>query len=109
MVRLVEYLVGCGFRTISRNLRFGVTVAASLVLGVGGISALLSVVHKILLEPLPYTNPGRLVTLVTTSQVGDERLSSIPKFMFWRARTKSFEAMAASDTEGPDVNLILPS
>ncbi len=99
---------GVAARSLRRNLRFSVTAAATLALGIGGISALFSVVGKILLEPLPYADPSRLVQLITTSEVGDERLSAIPKYLFWRDKTSSFEAMAASDTDGPDVNFALP-
>jgi putative ABC transport system permease protein len=93
-----------GARTLLRNRGFTLTVLATLALGIGGISALFSVVDKVLLEPLPYADPDRLVQLITTSQVGEQYLSSIPQFMLWRDTTTSFESMAASDTDGPDVS-----
>ena len=91
-------------RMLLRNL--GSTLAGFVVLslGIGMVSAMSSVVEKVLLEPLPYREPERLVQLITTSRVGEERLSSIPKFLVWHDATSSFESMAAADAEGPEVN-----
>jgi predicted permease len=92
-------------RKLWRNPAFTLTALVTLSLGVGSVSALLSVVDKVLLEPLPYPDPSRLVQLITTSQVGQQRLVSIPQYIFWCHTTTSFESMAASDVDGPEVNL----
>ena len=92
-------------RKLWRNPAFTLTALATLSLGIGSVSALFSVVDKVLLEPLPYPDPGRLVQLITTSQVGEQRLASIPQYIFWRDTTSSFESMAASDVDGPEVSL----
>jgi len=91
-------------RRIRRNPRFAVTFLAVLSLGVGTVSGLFSVVEKVLLEPLPYPEPDRLVQLTTSTPIGDQRLTSIPKYLFWRNLATSFEYMAASDAGVPDVN-----
>ena len=62
-----------GARTLLRNPGFSVTAVAMLSLGIAAVSALFSVVDKVLLQPLPYKDPERLVQLITTSQVGEER------------------------------------
>src|SRR5260370_10289646 len=94
-----------GARTLWRNPGFTMTALATLSLGIGTVSALFSVVDKVLLQPLPYADPDRLVQLITMSQVGEQSFASIPKFLFWRDTTTSFESMAASDIEVPEVNL----
>jgi len=88
--------------TLWRNPGFTVTAFAMLSLGIGVVSALFSVVDKVLLEPLPYPDPDRLVQLITTSQVGEQRLVSIPQYNFWRSTTR-FESMAAFDIGGSEV------
>ena len=92
-------------RTLWRNPGFTATALAMLSLGIGTVSALFSVVDKVLLEPLPYPEPDRLVQLITTSRVGEQSLVSIPKYLFWRDATSSFESMAAFDSSAPEVNL----
>jgi len=94
-----------GARTLRRNPGFTAIAVAMFSLGIGTVSALFSVVDKVLLQPLPYRNPERLVQLITTSRVGEQRLTSIPKFLFWQDHTSAFEALAASDVEAPEVNL----
>jgi putative ABC transport system permease protein len=91
--------------TLRRNPAFTLTALAMISLGLGTVTALFSVVDKVLLEPLPYPDPSRLVQLITTSPIGRQTLASIPQYIFWRDTTKSFESMAASDIDGPDVNL----
>ena len=94
-------------RALWRNPGFAVTALATLALGIATVSALFSVVDKVLLEPLPYPDPDRLVQLITTSNVGEQKLSSIPQFLFWRDTTSSFESLAASDVDAPETSLSL--
>ena len=49
-----------GFRQLSLNRGFAALAIATLALGVGANTALFSVVHAILLKPLPYREPNRL-------------------------------------------------
>jgi putative ABC transport system permease protein len=92
-------------RALWRNPRFTFTVLAVLSLGIGTVSALFSVVDKVLLEPLPYPQPDRLVQIITSSRIGKQTLVSIPKYVFWRSvNPSSFESMAASDVNVPELN-----
>jgi hypothetical protein len=73
-------------RTLWRNPGFSVTALGMLSLGIGTVSALFSVVDKLLVEPLPYPDPDRLVQLTTTSRIGQQSLLSIPKYVFFARR-----------------------
>ncbi|MBZ5623406.1 MAG: ABC transporter permease [Acidobacteriia bacterium] len=92
-------------RTLRRSPGFSVTAIAALALGIGASTAIFSVVNKVLLEPLPYPDPDRLVQLMTTSPVGDEPVVSIPKYVIWRDHTSVFESMAAYEIGGPGIHL----
>jgi putative ABC transport system permease protein len=94
--------------SIARDLRFavrssrrspGLTAAALLALGlgVGATAAIYSVVDAVLVEPLPYPEPGELVMLLDSNpEAGFPRFSSSPpNFADWKAQSGSFEAMAA--------------
>jgi len=91
-------------RALRRSPGFTVTAMAVLALGIGSITAIFSVVNKVLLEPLPYPDPDRLVQLVSTSQLGNQNVASIPKYVVWRDNTNVFQDMAAYDVGGAAVN-----
>jgi len=79
----------------------------AIALGIGACTAIFSVVNKVLLEPLPYPAPERLVQLMTTSPLGNQSVVSIPKYRIWRDETRVFEYLAAADIAGPSVSLTM--
>jgi len=86
-------------RTLHNNR--GATVVGILVmaLAIGANTAVFSVVHAVLLNPLPYANPDRIVTLSYLSTGGNasgerSRQVSVPDFLDWQAQNRSFESMA---------------
>jgi putative ABC transport system permease protein len=93
-------------RMLRRTPGFTATAVAVLAVGIGGNTAVFSVVNDVLLRPLPYPEADRIVQLMTDSRVGPSRLSSIPKFILWRDGTSSFEAVAAYQAGDPGANLL---
>src|SRR5512144_1227026 len=91
-------------RVALKNPRFSIVAIAALALGIGANAAIFSVVNSVLLRPLPYPDPDRLVNACRGFQNGDTCNASIPKYMMWR-RAQSFEAAAAYDFSGPGMNL----
>jgi predicted permease len=70
-----------------------------MALGIGANTAVFSVVHAVLLNPLPYPNPERIVTLTYLSNGGvgtGERMRqvSVPDFLDWQRDSASFDSMA---------------
>lgn len=74
-----------------------VTAAAvlTLALGVGGTTAIFSVVHAVILRPLPYPDPDRLIELFESNRAGGTWRVSAPNYLSWTERTRSFDALAA--------------
>jgi putative ABC transport system permease protein len=84
---------------------FAMTAIAALALGIGANTAIFSVVNAVLLEPLSYPQPDRLVAVMRSFPEGPGRATSIPKFIVWREQTKVFQSMTAYDFAGPGINL----
>jgi putative ABC transport system permease protein len=86
-------------RSLARNPGFACGAILTLALGVGANTTVFSVVNAVLLEPLPYSDPDRIVRLSNASQAVTSTASlsrqvSLPDFEDWRTLSTSFEAMA---------------
>jgi predicted permease len=85
-------------RSLARNRGFTLGAILTLGLGVGANTAAFSVVNAVLLMPLPYSEPERIVKLANASAGATptslSRQVSIPDVHDWRARNTSFDAMA---------------
>jgi putative ABC transport system permease protein len=92
-------------RMLRRSPGFTATAIAALALGIGANTAIFTVVNTVLLQPLAYPEPDRLVQLELSSPQGNGNITSIPKFMIWREQTQVFQDVAAYDFGGPGVNL----
>jgi putative ABC transport system permease protein len=92
-------------RVLWRSPAFAVTAIAALALGIGANTAIFSVVNTVLLQPLSYPQPDRLVALERHFPNGNGSSVSIPKFTVWSEQTKVFEAITAYDSAGPGMNL----
>jgi putative ABC transport system permease protein len=87
--------VSYGARTLLKKPAFTLVAVLTLGLGIGANTAIFSVVNAVLLRPLPYTESDRLVWLTERHEEIASRWVSYPNFLDWRARSQSFEAMAA--------------
>jgi putative ABC transport system permease protein len=83
-------------RTLRKNPGFTALVAFTLALGIGANAAIFSIFHTVLLRPLPYAEPDRLVRIFET--FGTEGWSgsvSVPNFRDWREQSRAFETLVA--------------
>jgi putative ABC transport system permease protein len=86
-----------GLRMMAKKPGFTFVGVLALALGIGANTAIFSVVKAVLLSPLPYTNPERLVWIWETNPGADIKVedASMPNFNDWRTQSQSFEEMAA--------------
>ncbi|MCS6806173.1 MAG: ABC transporter permease [Acidobacteriota bacterium] len=94
-----------GARMLLKNPGFTAVAVVTLALGIGANTAIFSVVNAVLLRPLPYPQPERLMVIGRTYTGSDVYPASEPKFLFWRDHNQSFEAMAAVQGIGSGLNL----
>src|SRR5204862_6926506 len=83
-------------RTMRRNLGFTAIALAALAIGIGANTAIFTVVDAVLLQPLPYPQPARIMKVSRQFPNGVGTSCSIPKYMAWR-QNDVFEAMALYD------------
>lgn len=83
------------FRGLRRNPGFSIIVIATLGLGLGADIAVFAVIESVLLRPLPFPAPERLVSISTLSRNGASRIgTSGPEFKDYKEQSRSFEDIA---------------
>ncbi|MGO9272228.1 MAG: ABC transporter permease [Terriglobia bacterium] len=85
-----------GIRMLARSPGFTLVAVLTLALGIGANTAIFSVVNAVLLKPLPYPDPGRLMMLWESSPArgfAQEKVTG-PDFMDWRRQNQAFESIA---------------
>ena len=82
------------------NPGFTAGVVLVLGLGIGANTAIFTVVNAVLLEPLPYKDPERLVRLYEHSPIGEDpyNVVSPANFLDWQRDASSYTEMAAYGT-----------
>src|SRR5678815_1018919 len=91
-------------RTGRRNIGFTAIALAAPALGIGANTAIFTVVDAVLLQPLPYPQPDRIMKLGRQFRTGVGYSNSIPKYMAWR-QNDVFDAMALYDFGALAMNL----
>ena len=83
-----------------KNPGFTLAVVAALALGIGTNTAIFSVVDTVLLKPLSYPEPDRIVQLLCTGPGGEGPCGSATKLHVWQNQTSVFQDVAGYDFGG---------
>jgi predicted permease len=82
-------------RTIRRNPRFAAVIVLTLAVAIGMNTAIFSVFNAVVLRPIGYPHPERLVWLSTVGVEREAGLVTGPDFVDWREQARSFDRMVA--------------
>ena len=89
-----------GLRQLRRNPGFAAVAILTLVLGFGANTAIFSVVNAVLLKPLPFSDPERLVEARETEAAPGTYPIDPADYLDWQARNHTFEATTAFSWTG---------
>ena len=86
-----------GWRALRRNPGFTAVAILTLAIGIGANAAIFSVINGVLLRPLPFPEPNRLVLIWETyaNRNVTRGAASLAEFLDWREQSRSFEALSA--------------
>src|SRR5690242_219460 len=84
-------------RSLKRSPGFTAVVVGTLAIAIGPLTAIFSVVDAVLLRPLPFDRPDRIVQVWVGEGSAPHGPTSSANFIDWRAMNRSFEAIAAED------------
>jgi len=82
------------FRTLRRSPGFTAVSVLTLALAIGATTAIFSVVYGVLLRPLPYENPARIMAIHEVTNKGTWNRLADPNFDDFRDQSRSFQAIA---------------
>src|SRR5262245_21362292 len=83
------------WRTMRHSPAFAATAILTIALGAGVNTAVYNVIHAVLLDPLPYREPQRLVHLAETHPEFPSLQATAPDFYDWQRMASSFETIGA--------------
>jgi putative ABC transport system permease protein len=86
-----------GWRMLRRSPGFAIVAVLTLAIGIGANAAIFSVIHTVLLRPLPFPESQRIVWIWETDEYRNVHrgVASQAEFLDWRERNHSFEELAA--------------
>src|ERR1041384_6812591 len=83
-----------GLRTLRKAPGFASIAILTLAIGIGANTAMFSIVNGVLLRPLPYAKPDRLLRLATSMPQFKDSSVAYPNFLDWQQRSRSFDELA---------------
>jgi putative ABC transport system permease protein len=87
-----------GIRTLAKSPGFAAAGILTLALGIGATTAMVSAVDAVLVKPLPYKDPERIVALWEKTPAGQRNSVSSAEFIDWKNQNQVFDCLVALDS-----------
>ena len=94
-------------RSLRRRPMFSAAAILTVALAIGANTALFSVIYAVLIQPLPFHDPSKLVQIWETHPALPRLQVTVPDFRDWRRQTKSFDRMAAHTLSAMNIATLL--
>src|SRR6201981_3659295 len=91
-------------RQLRKSPGFTLVAVLTLALGIGANTAIFSIVNAVLLRPLPYPDPDRIMVLNESSGPGQDYSVALPDYFDWRNDNTVFEHLAATHKESRNLS-----
>ena len=91
-------------RQLRKSPAFTAVIILTLALGIGATTAIFSVVYGVLLRPLPYVHPDRIMALFEVTSAGNPSRLADPNFDDFRDQSHSFQAIAKYSSNSMSVS-----
>ncbi len=92
-------------RRLAKSPGFTLVAILTLALAIGANTAIWSLVNGLLLRPLPFPEPDRLMQVLRCSPLLSADEISIPRFLYWRGHARTFKYLTIYDFYGSGFNL----
>jgi predicted permease len=89
-----------GLKVVRRSPAFAAAAVVTAGLGIGATAAIFSVLNAVILRPLPFPQPDRLVRISEVTPQGEEFSTSEPNLLDFRQRNRTFESIGAFTSTG---------
>ena len=90
-------------RQLRANPRFAVVAILTLAVGLGAVTTIFGIANAVLLRPLPFADPDRLVQAWETTPIGQDFSVSEPNYLDWRGRVRRLSDIGAFSPRTPSI------
>src|SRR4051812_43242955 len=87
-------------RNFRKHAGFTCVAVLTLALGIGANTAVYSIIDAVLLHPIPFSQPDRLVSIYQKSELADKNSISYPNLLDWQRLAQTFDGIAGWRTDG---------
>lgn len=91
-------------RSLARQKGWTIVAVLTLALGIGANSALFTIINAVMLRPLPFREPDRILSISESDKGVDRRVVPSPTIAAWQQSARSFESLAAYSSAATIIN-----